>query len=125
MSTSKTILEPIVLVNNQAISANFTSNPFSIARFSRATVEIIFTGTLTGTVQVQTSGDYVPPTKVISPSINPASWYDSPLSFAALSGTGDSYFIDWSYSGVPWIRVNFTYAAGAGNISVVITGKES
>lgn len=125
MSTSKTIIAPVVLVNNQAISANFTSNPFSIQRYSKACVEIIFTGTLTGTVNLQMSDDYVPPTTVLTPSINPATWYDSPLSFNALSGAGDSYFIDFVYTGVPWIRVKFTYTAGAGNISVVVTAKES
>lgn len=84
-----------------------------------------FTGTIAGSVTVQVSNDYVPPTQNQANIINPANWFDAPLSLNALPGSPNRYFIDFPETGVPWLRINVAYASGSGNLTAVVTAKES
>lgn len=125
MSQGKRFLAPYVLVNNVAMAGAFQSSPFSIALFDRATVEMLFTGTLTGTVVIQVSNDNQASPAYLNPAENPPNWYPIPLGLNPLSGGGDNYFIDFTETGMPWIRISVNITGGVGNLIAVVTGKES
>ncbi len=125
MGTGKRNLRPYVMVNGTSLATSFTGPPTSLELFDRCCIEVICTGTPTGTPTIQGSCDYFPPSITLSPSVVPATWTDIPLGMVALAGSPQSYFIDFSEIGVPWIRVNYTAVSGAGNMTAVITAKES
>lgn len=125
MAQGKRVIPPYVLVQNADASANITTNPFSLELFDRATLHIMFVGTMSGTVTVQGSSTFIPPNKTLSPNVTPAVWYDIPLTLVNVPGADQDYVIDFTETGLPWIRINYVAIAGAGTMTVVITGKES
>lgn len=132
MATGKKIIAPFVLVNNLPIIGSFQSNPFSVQYYDRAVLEMVFTGTLTGTVSVQASNDYVPPNQTLLVMVQPPNWVDIPLVglnpqafLNPLIGVDQGYMIDFTETGQPWLRVSVTFTGGVGNLTAVITGKES
>lgn len=125
MSSTKRTIEPVVLVNGTALTGSFQSQPFSIKNYDRLTIEILCTGAPVGTVTVQASNDYVPPSMSLNPSVIPADWFDMPLGLVALTGSAQNYFIDVAETGIPWIRINYVYASGTGSMTAVVTAKES
>lgn len=120
MSTGKKILLPFVMVDNVTLDQSFSSQPVSIQYMDRCCIEIVCTGTPTGTVTLQGSTDYVPN---VSPST--ANWFDISLNLVALAGSAQNYVIDMLETSIPWIRVNFAYSSGTGNMVATVTAKES
>jgi len=125
MSVGKRTLSPYVIVNGTSMAGSFQSNPTSLERFDRAALEIICTGAPTGTVTVQVSVDFVPSNNYLNPSVTPANWYDLPLPLVPLAGAAQTYLIDLNTTAFPWIRINYNFVGGAGNMTAVITAKES
>lgn len=123
-------IKPVLVDDAVAVAANFTGNPFSIEGYDRCSYEIIITGTLTGSVTVEASNDFVPnqpqpfPIYSLNPQINPANWYMLPLGLTPPAGAGYTYLIDFTQTGIPWLRTNFVWVSGAGTITTVITAKE-
>lgn len=85
-------------------------------------MEILATGTPTGVIKVQGSLDYSPTNN--SPAVGPT-WFDVDLSLNALTGAPNNYFIDFTETSIPWLRVVYTRASGTGSLDVVATAKES
>jgi len=125
LSTGKRTLPPFEIVQPTLLTSSFVSNPVSVQRLDRVGLEIIVTGTPTGTVTVQGSIDYVPPTVQISPSVSPATWFDIPLDLDALTGGPQTYVIDMVTTAIPWLRISYTFTSGTGSMTAVIVAKES
>jgi hypothetical protein len=124
-------IKPVVIDSGGSLAANFTGNPFSIEGYIRSCLEILVTGTPVGQLNVQASNDYVPnqpspfPIYSLNNEILPPTWYDIPLGLPALTGTGAyNYMIDFTETGIPWLRVTYTSTSGTGNVTTVITAKE-
>lgn len=117
-------IKPVIIDNAISLAIDVTGAPFSIEGFDRCSVEILVTGAPTGTVTVQASNDFVPSNIHLSPSESPANWVDIPLGLNALAGAAQNYYIDFTQTGIPWIRVNYVSTAGAGNLTTVVTAKE-
>lgn len=124
MSNTKRTIPPFILVNNQTISGNFSSNPFSIELYDRCALSMEFVGTLVGTVTILASNDYVPPNRNQQGIISPANWFVLPVNLVALSGN-QKYFGDINTTGVPWIMINVAYTSGSSTLNAVVTAKES
>lgn len=118
-------IKPVVLDNAVNIAIDYAGNPFSVEGYDRCSLLIKCTGTMVGTLVVQGSVDYYPnPPQYLNPSVTPADWVDLPLSLVALAGVDQGYMIDFTQTGMPWLRVKYTAAGGAGTLTSVITAKE-
>lgn len=81
-------------------------------------VQLHFTGTPTGTFQVQVSADYNPTTH------NAGHWVAivlDPVPVAA--GAPDDIYIDMNQLSAPWVRVVYTNASGSGVLDGFATAK--
>lgn len=122
-------IKPVLADNNVAVAGDYVGTPFSFEGYDRAFLFINVTGTLSGTIAIETSNDYVPPGSYLNPSDSPANWCDitntngTPL-LTALVGAPQQYFIDFTSTGMPWVRIHYTSTGGAGNITSVYTAKE-
>jgi hypothetical protein len=87
-------------------------------------IQLDFTGTPTGTFEIQGSADYL--RDLEGNVINPGFWIPiGPLSAPAVaSGTDGQIFIDVNQISSPWIRVVYNSTSGAGTLNAYITGKE-
>lgn len=112
-----------MLVNNQSMAGSFQSAPVSTERFDRIMLEIICTGTPTGTVSLQVSNDFLPVNQ--QQIVSSANWNDIPLSLTALTGGPETYIIDMVETAGPWLRINYVQSGGTGTMNAVITAKES
>ena len=87
-------------------------------------IQLDFTGTPTGTFEIQGSADYEQ--DEFGNVENPGFWIPiGPLSSAPVaSGTDGQIFIDVNQISSPWIRVVYNRTSGAGTLNGFITGKE-
>lgn len=96
------------VVNSQAIDMFNRDNP---------TVQFIWDGTLVGSFDVQGSVDYNPVTGL-------GDWDSIPLGSTPLAtGSPNHGTIEINQFGPRWMRVVFTWSAGAGNLTGWIMGK--
>ena len=119
MATGKRTLPPFTIVNGTSLASSFQSTPVSVERFDRVFIEILCSGSPTGTVTVQGSNDYNPA------SLATPNWFDLPLSLNDLTGSAQNYVIDMQQTAAPWLRISYTSTSGSGNMTAVITAKES
>lgn len=110
-------LPPFTFIPTQAISANYTSSVTNIYNKKLVGIQLVWTGTLSGTFQAQISADYSAVTGL-------GTWTSitlSPVPMAA--GTPDSAYIDITAISSPFIRTVFAYSSGSGNLTGTIVAK--
>jgi len=121
-------IKPVVLDSAANISVNYVGKSFSVEGYDRFSLLIRCVGTMVGTLTVEGSVDYFPnPPQYLSPSVTPADWVIIPLTLNAVNGVDQGYMIDFTSSGMPWIRVNYVadlVTPGAGTLTSIITAKE-
>lgn len=111
MAQGKRILPPYVF-QSTSLGASFTSEAVTLSTFDRAFLQIVCTGTPTGTLTIQGSADGV-------------TWTDLPLALTALSGSAQNYFLEMATTALPKLRIKYVRSSGTGTMTATITAKES
>ena len=118
------VLQPISLVTNGSLGANLTSQVISTRYLNEAYLQLVFTGTPTGTFTVQTSGDYVPDNEFRTSPPNAGTWDNVDLGTTlSAAGAPGSISVDITLSAIPWIRINYAHTSGTGTLNAKISGK--
>lgn len=103
-------------------TASITSSVTNIQFLDNIGIQLDFTGTPTGTFQVQVSANHAQ--DEFGNVTVPGSWIPITLSPSpAASGSADSIYIDINQTSAPWIRVVYTRGSGTGVLNGYITGK--
>jgi len=123
MSGRKSNLKQYQLVKNGDMSqASITSPVTNIANLDNIGIQLNFTGSPTGTFQIQISADY---NQDYQGNVeNPGNWV--PMVFSTppvASGSAGSVYLDIAELSAPWIRVVYVRASGSGSLQAWITGK--
>jgi hypothetical protein len=100
-----------------------TSDVTDIFTKDNINIQCIWTGTLAGSFTVQTSDDYLPSHSSVAPPLNPGTWADLPLGAALANGVPDTGVFDLNELSARYLRVKFAPSGGAGNLTILITGK--
>lgn len=127
MSQGKRILKKYQIASSGDLSAPFTSEPTLVQTFDRFMLVVNVSGTPTGTLEIQTSIDFVPsvggdPT---NPPQNPGTWYTIPFVITQPAGAPEDYIFDFTEQGLVAIRVNYGFTGGTGSMDAYIAAKES
>ena len=116
---SKNFLPPFKIITAGDMSqASLTSLITDIRNLDNIALQLVMTGTPTGTFAVQTSLDYNPTTGVAGTFI-PLTLSPAP----AATGGAQNIYIDLNQIAGPYMRVVYTRSAGSGTLDVHITGK--
>jgi hypothetical protein len=102
------------LVTSQSVAASFNTNltPLAVDECNRLAVQVVVTGTATGTIQVTCSNDGI---NFVADPENP-----TPL---AVTGTNFDGMIKISNCSYPYVSVNYVASAGTGTMTVTVSGK--
>lgn len=121
MSQKKNSLySPTPIVKNGDLSASLTSPVTAVQFLDNIMLQIVATGSPTGTFAVQTSLDFDPNTPTVTPT-----WTSLQLSGTpALTGSGDTILITLNQLPGPYIRTVYTRSAGTGSCNINISAKE-
>lgn len=114
MSSTKRILDAYPIVNAQSLGASFNSTATATKYFDRIALQIVCTGTPTGSFVIQTSVDQT-------------TWIaiDFGTAIEPLIGADKNYFIDMVVTAIPYIRISYTSVSGAGAMTAKIFARES
>lgn len=100
------------------MAASILSNPQRIQFQDNVGIELIWTGTPTGSFTVEISIDYDPERHIAG------NWVNLPLSPSiGAVGTPDVAYIDLNQLSAPYIRVRFTRTAGTGTLDCYVAAK--
>lgn len=105
------------------MNTTLTSQSFQLLEVWAYSMQIVFTGTPTGTFKLQGSDD---PMNEISPSVatsaNPTHWTDISGSSQAVSAAGS---VTWSVSsvGYTWVRVVYTDGSSGASTAVITSAR--
>lgn len=104
------------------MSGNITSGVTSIQFLDNIGVQFNFTGTPTGTFQVQVSADYAQ--DELGNVQNPGNWVPITLTPAPVAaGSSGSVYIDLNELSAPWMRLAYVFTSGTGSLNAFITAK--
>lgn len=121
----KITLSPKHFVVAGDMSASITSTPLIIQQEDSVAIQLNFTGTPTGTFQVQGSLDYVPPQPNFADQPTATgNWVNltlSPVPIAA--GAPDNILIDLYALSFPYIRLVYTRTSGSGTLEAYVSCK--
>ena len=116
---SKNFLPPFKIITAGDMSqASLTSTVTDIRYLDNIALQLVMTGTPTGTFAVQVSSDYNPVTGVAGTFI-PITLSPAP----AATGGAQNIYIDLNQLATPFIRVVYTRSAGSGTLDITITAK--
>ena len=98
-------------------SGNKTSAVTSIFNQDNVGLQLIWTGTLAGTFDVQVSADYNRDTLA-------GTWTSVGLpAVQTAAGSASNAYVDLNQLSAPWVRVVFTYTSGSGNLTEYLVAK--
>lgn len=116
---SKNALTPIQFISAQSMTGTITSNPINVQYLDNISIQLNFTGTPTGTFELQGSLDYSP-----GPLANTGNWIGMVLpEVPVASGSADTILIDMMQLSFPWIRVVYTPTSSTGTLNGYLSGK--
>lgn len=102
--------------------ATVTSAVTNIQFHDNIGIELVWTGTPTGSFAVQVSANYDQDQN--GNVLNSGNWVSVTLSpTVSAAGSADSAYIDLNQLSAPWIRVVYTKSGGTGTLNGWITGK--
>lgn len=117
-------MQPIHLQTDASMATSLTSNPVPIMYEDSVAVQLNFTGTPTGTFQIQGSVDYNPGGP-LGPSANSGNWANLTLSpVPTAAGAPDTILIDMYGLSFPYIRVVYTRTSGTGTLNTWVDCKK-
>ena len=110
-----TALAPIRVIANGDMSADITSDVVDLTMYSNVAAQLIFTGTPVGTFTIQGSVDYKKATG--------GTWTTLSLGAPMVAvGVADTIILDLTIN-IPFLRIVYTSAAGAGKLNAYVSGK--
>lgn len=120
MGSSKNVLRVWNgIANSDMSAASITSDPTNVLFMDNVQVQLNYTGTPTGTFQVQVSSDYDPTTATAG------NWVPIPFgSTISATGAADQIILDMNQLPAPWVRVVYTRSSGSGTLNMYLTAKE-
>lgn len=117
---------PLANVSGQHIvtagdmSADIESPVIDVRRHDSGVLQLIWTGTPTGTFVIESSASYDPD----APLVSPGTWDPLPLTATpTASGSADHAFLDFLAINFPFMRVKYTFASGTGSLDIWFAGK--
>jgi hypothetical protein len=123
--SAKTILKSFKIMSAGDMSqATLTSIPTEITILDDISFQFNFTGTPTGTFNIQVSADYEPGRAPNMEPANAGNWVNLPFSPAlSAGGSAGSVFVDIVQTGASYIRATYTKTSGTGSLDILVTGK--
>jgi len=121
---SKNVLPPFQCIKAGDMSGNITGSVTDIRYLDNVAIQMIWTGTPTGTFAVDSSLDYVPPPLPGGTPLNPGTW--SPLTISpapAASGSASSWILDMNQLSFQSVRLRYIFTSGTGTLNAYICGK--
>lgn len=120
----KNVLNAFKTVTAGDLSANLTSPVTDIRYLDNIAIQLIFTGTPTGTFVVQGSLDYMRAFSEEARAVNAGTWTTITLgSTLAASGAAGNILVDLNQLSFPYIRVVYTRTSGTGSLDMWVEGK--
>lgn len=105
------------------MSGNITSTVTNIEFLDNIGIQLVFTGTPTGTFAVQLSIDHAQNQQgVVSVA---GTW--TPITFSstpAATGAAGSIYLDLNQLSAPWMRVVYTFGSSVGTLNSFISAKQ-
>lgn len=122
MSGRKNNLKKYAIISGASMGANVTSAVTNIEHLDNIGIQFNFSGTPTGTFQVQVSADYA---QDMNGNVqNAGNWVPLALpSNPVASGSAGVVYIDMTQLSAPWIRAVYTKTSGTGTLDAFIVGK--
>lgn len=121
-----------LLVNAHAMGASFTSQAYEILEIDVEAIQVNYSGSPVGTFKVQGSVDYKEnylPDGTVQ-VLAAGNWADLPFVVAgvvvtsvAVPGNASPIIFDMGDSGIPFIRLVYTFTSGSGTFSAFVSGK--
>jgi hypothetical protein len=114
------------LINGASMATSITGPATCIDKPTMLSYDLVWTGTPVGTFQVQVSNTY---SQNPDGSTNAAgNWTTIPSTlfqgtYPVPSGSASGGFLDVVLTGASWVRLVYTATSGAGNLTVVPSGK--
>lgn len=123
MGSTKNVLKTYHAITNGDMSGDITSPVTSTQFLDNIGIQLNFTGTPTGTFQIQYSADYNQDSQ--GNVINAGNWITNSLitPTPAASGSADQIYIDLTQISSPWVRVKYVRTSGTGTLNMYITAK--
>jgi hypothetical protein len=123
MATRSQLLKYQVFTNAAMSGTSTITSPVTNIQFlDLIGYQMNFTGTPTGTFQVQISIDYAQDNN--GNVTNPGNWDNMALSPTPVAaGASGIIYVDIIDTSAPWIRLQYTNASGTGTLNAFITAK--
>lgn len=120
MSYNRLSSVPIIVSGD--MSASLSSSIIEVKLQDNIGIQLNWTGTPTGTFDVQVSDDYF--RDFMGNVINAGNWITLTLSPAIIaSGAADKAFIDINQTGASYMKVIYTRVSGTGTLNGFMSGK--
>lgn len=123
--SSRPILAPYKVIDNQSMASIITSKPTIVSNISMIAYEVTWAGTAPmGTISVQVSNSYaVNDQGGVAVNVNVV-WTTLPLSAStAVSGNSGTGFIQIPNLSAHAIRLVYTPTSGTGTLNAIVSGK--
>lgn len=110
------------LVDAESMGASITSEPLDIRYQDNISLQFHYTGTPTGTFDIQVSNDYnkQDPSGTQNSAGN---WVSLGVSMTNPAGAAGDDFYDLNQMSAMWLRVVYTRTSGTGTLTVTAAGK--
>jgi len=121
MAGVKTVIPPTKIFNAVTIGSNQTSTITDISQVDNVGIELVATGTPTGTFLVEVSNDYFAQGSTV---VTAGNWVQLTLpSTPTLSGAAANIFIDLQQLSAAYLRVSYVFGSSTGTLNGFLTGK--
>ena len=123
--TTPTVNGPYALLNGSVMNTTLYSAPLQVANAVFYDIQVVFTGTPTGTFKLQCSNDPAPPQSFNNTvtNVRPVNWTDISTSPQTVSSAGSGNWNVYNI-GYNWVRLVYTDASG-GTSTAVLTSAVS
>ena len=114
-----------LLSNSASMSSSINSFGVDLNQVYLITFQAIWTGSPTGTLQIQLSCDNVQPVNIpgIDPTANVVNWTTITGSSVALAGSAGTYAWPIEDLGFRWVRAQYLFTSGTGSLTVQTNSK--
>jgi hypothetical protein len=116
----KNALIPYQIVSSGNMASNVTSKVTNIQFLDNISVQANFTGTPTGTLNVQGSVDYSQDAQ--GNVINAGNWIT--ITTNSPSGSANQVLFDLNQLSFPYLRLQYVASSGSGTLNAYVSGKE-
>lgn len=122
MGSSKNVLRTWHALTDVSMATNVTSGGTNIQFLDNISIQLNFTGTPTGTFDIQVSNDFEQDSQ--GAIVHVGNWISLPLNpTPSAAGSADQIIIDVNQVSQPWMRMVYTAASGTGTLNMYISAK--